>query len=363
MGRTRLGFCLVVVILTAAGVRSETRQPVVRIGVLSSLSDEWAAFGRNLVNGAQMAAEELNATGGINGSSVTFSVEDCQEANSGARAVSAYRSLRNRGIRYFIGPVGSPAGMALAPIVRADPTVLMISPSVGIGEFSEAAPNIFNSRGTDEEASRSSAEYAIAQGWKRAAILASQQPWESTQGRAFREEFERRAGSTVFYEEPLPETTDFKTIVSRMLAAKPDFVFLSNLNRMPAAARELATQRYRGPKLTTALDTSIIGQAAGGLEGALYFAFIGPEDGFSRRYQARFGEAPGFASDTAYDAMMALGLALRTSRNEESAALIKSLHAVRFNGAAGPFYFRPDRLPGRTLRQWKVVGNSAQPLQ
>jgi branched-chain amino acid transport system substrate-binding protein len=244
---------LLLLVLTVLTIGNALADDTIKIGLLASMSDEWASLGKNSLRGAEIAVSEINSSGGVNGRRIQLEVEDTLEANSGARALSAYQSLRQRGIRLFIGPSGTPAGMSLAPII-ASQKVVIITPSVGVRDFSDAGSNIFNSRGVDEQGSAATAQLAVHRGWKRAAILSSQQPWEQAQGEAFRREFERLGGTIVGHAAPLPETNDFRTIIAKILSGKPQVVFLSNSNRMAVAAKQLAELRFTGPKLTTILD-------------------------------------------------------------------------------------------------------------
>ncbi len=149
---------MLLISLSCVPCRAETPSSI-NVGVLASLTDEWAAFGDNIVKGARLAAQELNQSGGVRGSMLNLVVEDTREANSGAQAVTAYRSLRLREVQYFIGPTGTPAGLALAPILRRDSPVIVVTPSVGVRDFSDSGPNVFNTRGVDEASSKLTARY------------------------------------------------------------------------------------------------------------------------------------------------------------------------------------------------------------
>ena len=86
------------------------------VGVMVSLSGNWAAIGEMTRKGLLLAAEDLNSRGGILGRQVNFEFQDTDEAVSAAKVVSAYQFLRSRNIQILVGPTGSPGGIALAPI-------------------------------------------------------------------------------------------------------------------------------------------------------------------------------------------------------------------------------------------------------
>jgi len=349
-------FVIIFFLLPVANSALAEPKPIskLEVGILTSLSDEWASEGNNIVRGAQLAAEELNQAGGVEGLHLALVPEDTQEANSGAKAVSAYRKLRLQGLSFFIGPAGTPAAMALAPIIAKDP-VIVITPLVGVREFSSTAKNIFNSRGVDEASSRLMARYAFEQGWKRSSVLSSQQAWENAQGKAFRDEFEKLGGKVVAFQEPLPDASDLKTPVTRILAPKPDVVFMSNANRMPIAARELSNLGYRGPRLTTMLDNSMVEQAQGTLEGAIFADFGGPSAEFRKKFEGRFGAPPGLGANTSYDAVMALASAIRQAHSLVPSEVLRALTTVSVPGSAGTFSFDINRLAQRQLVKFRVL--------
>jgi branched-chain amino acid transport system substrate-binding protein len=324
------------------------------IGVLTSLSDEWASVGQAIVRGAEMARDEVNSGGGVQRRKIKLAVEDTQEANSGAKAVAAYRTLRLRGIHFFVGPTGTPAGMSLAPIIAKD-QVLIITPMVGVKDFSDAAPNIFNARGVDESASRSMASLAFDHGWRQAAVLSSQQPWESAQGRAFQNEFSLLGGKILSIEEPLPDTNDFSSLLAKIVSTKPEVIFFSNSNRVAVAAKQLAAIGYRGPKLAALIDDALVKEAQGSLEGTIFAAFEHPSEEFQKKYEKAYGAKPELGADAAYDSVLALTSALKESPSLSAQETITHLRAAHFLGASGEISFDTNRIAKRRLVQFKVV--------
>jgi branched-chain amino acid transport system substrate-binding protein len=360
--RPFLALILLILATRSPAVAESTSNLKLKVGILASFADEWAPEGKNIIQGTQLAAEEINLAGGVLGQAIVLVPEDTQEANSGAKAVSAYRKLRQQNVSFFIGPAGTPAGMSLAPIIARE-QVLIITPLVGVREFSDSAKNIFNARGVDDANSRSMAKFAIDHGWRRASVICSQQAWESAQGRAFRDEFEKLGGQVVAFEEPLPNALDLRTPLTKLLAPKPDVVFMSNANRMPLAAKELLVLGYKGPKLTTLIDDSMAKQALGSLDGAIFTDFGDSSTEFTSKYQKRFGEKPGLGTNTAYDALMALASAINTSKSFDPVKVSQTLATISIPGSSGAFSFDPSRLARRSLVRFQIVNSEIRKLQ
>lgn len=218
-----------------------------KIGMVICLSGECAPDGYSTLEGAQIAADEINKIGGILGKQIEFVVQDTAEAVSGKGAITAFRQLRlDKEIHYFIGPSWGTGGLALAPVVSKE-GVIITSPSLGVREFHQAGDNIFNTRGIDEMPTRKAAKLAINRGWKSAAVFSSQQPWEYSQGKFFTEEFEKLGGRIVESVEPLPTTTTLHTEALKIVSAKPDVVFFSVIAQLGIASKELKKLRWNGP--------------------------------------------------------------------------------------------------------------------
>ena len=333
-----------------------------KLGLLVSTSDEWASVGQAIRQGAELAIEEINSAGGVHGKTLTAIVEDSKEASSGANAVTAYHSLRNRGVEFFIGPTGTPAGLSLAPIIAHDP-VLFVTPMVGVRDFSDASPNIFNVRGVDETGARAMANAAYARGLTRAAVIASQQPWESTQGKAFAQEFSRIGGSVVAHEESLPESVDLRTHIAKVLAKAPQIIFLSNFNRLPLTSRQLVAAGYSGPKYLALLDQSALDQAQGTLEGAEFATFERPSPAFELKYVARFSDKPNLGADTGYDAVYSIVTAIKLANSLSPSNVAVALQNTSIDGADGQVSFSGGRIANRKVVRFRVSQGSIVPVE
>lgn len=308
----------------------------ITVGVVACLSGGCAEWGVATKNGLELAQDEINSAGGFKGKRVDLKFEDTNEATSAAQAVTAFRKLRSsRDIHFFIGPSWTPAGLALAPIVGKMADVVMISPSLGVAEFNEAAPNLFNTMMHSETGTRSLARLARQRGWKRAGIFSSQQPWENLQGKVFRDEFTRLGGEISPLLEPEPNIKDLRTESLRIISSKPDGVFLANMNQEGIAARQLRDLGFKGAFYAALLDQTRIDEAGGALEGAISAQSPAAQIGFVSKYNARFGMKPTASADTAYDALIALGKAIEAAGDPGPRAVRDALLHVQFEGASG----------------------------
>lgn len=335
-----------------------------RIGLLLCLSGDCAADGDAALKGAQMAVSDLNQAGGVLHRKVALVVEDTNEAISGAKAVSAYRKLRlTPDIHYFIGPTWTPGGLAVAPIVSKDSDVIMTSPSLGVKEFHEAGENLFNTHGSEEISTRTLAQLALKNGWKRVVIWSSQQPWEAAQGVFFEDEIKKGGGEVIFKIESLPTITKLDAEALKTVKAKPDAVLFSVINQQAIAAKALKRLGYQGPMIAVYVDETRLKESEGALEGTIFGRMALPTPPFIQEFKARYPNTLSIEppAGIAYDTVMMYAKAVEKEKTFDATKASSALLSMRHDGASGHIEFdekggarrRPEIMQ---IRDGKEVG-------
>ena len=123
-----LTLVLVAVLLVAAfaGCGKKEDDSVIVIGGSGPLTGDYATYGVSVKQGAQLAVDEINEAGGIDGKQLVFEMED-DEADP-EKAVSAYNTLMDKGMDVSLGGVTSGACIAVTEEVKKD-GLLMLTPS------------------------------------------------------------------------------------------------------------------------------------------------------------------------------------------------------------------------------------------
>ena len=189
-----IGIILVVVIILGVYYSNQNNNTI-QIGSIQMLTGVGAAWGENSVKGIDLAIEEINENGGINGKMLEVIYEDDQSDNA-VIAVTAMNSLIQRGIKIIIGPDWSSAGVAVAPVICSN-KIIGISATLGVAAFNEECDYVFNFWPSDAIISEKLGEYIYTQGGKRKiAILGSQQVWEQEQAESVRKGFENAGGAS-----------------------------------------------------------------------------------------------------------------------------------------------------------------------
>ncbi|MET0381803.1 MAG: ABC transporter substrate-binding protein, partial [Burkholderiaceae bacterium] len=95
----------------------------IKVGVAEALSGGAAQYGLAIRNGFQLAVDEINAAGGVNGNRIVLVIED--EQGKKEEAINAFKKLifQDKALMLF-GPTLSNSALAADPIAQASKTVV-----------------------------------------------------------------------------------------------------------------------------------------------------------------------------------------------------------------------------------------------
>ena len=333
-----IGIAIVLLLGGSLVWHNQTKQDTFRIGALLCLTAPCEEWGENSLDGIMLAAEEINASGGILGKQIEIVVEDSAEDNI-ANSVNAYKALRSKNIEYIIGPTWSAAGQALGPIAAKD-KVLITSPSLGVRDFNEAGTNIFNIWPHDELATRALAKFAFEKGHRKIAIVSSKESWYLVQGNAFEDEFVKLGGTVLIKDEIPTDRTDVRTDAAKIFALKPDLIAYSNFENMGLVAHELSVLGYTGAQVSVLMDESRIDQGRGAFEGTVLVQYAKPSQEFINAYKNKFGKEPGITADTGYDALKIYAQIINEAGRDDLSEVNKIFADLKtYPGASGELTF------------------------
>jgi branched-chain amino acid transport system substrate-binding protein len=231
-----------------AGFPALAADPI-KIGSVLRLSIG-AEHGIPAKRGVQMAVDEFNAAGGLDGRQVRVIFED--EKDSPTAAVNAVQKLVNVDkVIALVGPMTS--GGTLAAYKSADEAkVVFITPTATSPKVSGASPYLYRGCSRIDTQAKALTDY-IAKNWQpqSVAILFSNEPYGKGCAEVFGKEFEQRGIKKVAEESFLRGSRDFKAQLTKIKAADPDILFIPGYTpeTAPAAAqaRQLGlTQRIVG---------------------------------------------------------------------------------------------------------------------
>ncbi len=132
------------------------KEGVIKIGGIGPLTGDAALYGNAVLYGAQLAVNEINAAGGINGYKVEYKMED--DVHDAEKSVNAYGALKDWGMQMLMGTVTSVPCTAVSNEVAND-NMFMLTPSGSAVECLQAGDTLFRVCFSDPNQGIASADY------------------------------------------------------------------------------------------------------------------------------------------------------------------------------------------------------------
>ena len=126
-----------------------------KIGGIGPITGGAAVYGQAVMNASQMAADEINAAGGINGYQIEFNFQD--DEHDAEKSVNAYNTLKDWGMQMLLGTVTSTPCTAVEGEAAND-NMFLLTPS-GSAVESISGDNAFRVCFSDPNQGTASAQY------------------------------------------------------------------------------------------------------------------------------------------------------------------------------------------------------------
>lgn len=351
---------------------SEAAGGVFKLGGIGPVTGGTAVYGLAVQHGAEIAVNEINAAGGINGAQIEFNFQD--DENDSEKSVNAYNTLKDWGMQVLVGTTTSTPCIAVAA-ESANDNMFQITPSGSAVECA-ANPNVFRICFSDPDQGAASAQYIGENklAAKIAVIYDSSDVYSSGIYEKFTAEAEGQGLEIVSAEAFTADNNkDFSTQLQKAKDAGAELVFLpiyyteaslilQQANTMGFAPKFFGCDGMDGILQVENFDTKL----AEGLMLLTPFAADATDDltvKFVDSYKEAYGETPiQFAAD-AYDAVYAVKAALEdagATPDMDASALCDALKAsmlnIELNGLTGEgMTWTEDGEPHKAPKAVKVV--------
>jgi branched-chain amino acid transport system substrate-binding protein len=337
-----LGICALL-----AATSCSPPEPIL-LGFVGQISGRGADLGIGGRDGALLAIELRNAAGGVGGRSIALVAEDNRaDPADAARIVSKFVDLK---VAAIIGPMTSAMAMAMVPLVNAA-KITTVSPTVTTNALTGRDDYFFRVIAPTAAFAKRSAEFHFYRhGLRRIAAITDLRNKSYTESwlEDYRSAFTAAGGSVVrSLSFTTSETTHFDELASELLASDPDGILILANSVDAAMLCQHIRKRDSQIQITMsewAATERLIELGGRSVEDAVVGQFLDRDStrpswlDFRKRYRDRFGQEPGFAGLTAFDATNVVldGIA----RQAKGQTLKESLLAIRsFEGAQGPVVF------------------------
>jgi branched-chain amino acid transport system substrate-binding protein len=325
-----------------------------KIGVAEALTGPAAQYGTSIRNGFQLAADEINAAGGVNGNKITLVIED--EQGKKEEAINAFKKLifQDKVVMLF-GPTLSNSAQAADPIAQAAKIVVFGTSNTADG-ITSIGDHVFRNSVTEADVLPVTLKTVVKiHGVKKVAVLYGNDDVFTKSGYDnFKKALEDQKIAVTTTETFAKGDVDFKAQLTKIKATNPDAIVLSAL--IAEGAPIMVQARQLG------LNVPFIG--GNGMNSVKVFDLAkGASDGlwvgspwsiqnhskantsFVVAYTQKFHGSPDQFSAQAYDAMKIAAAAMAKVKftgdlAKDREGIHAALPAVESNGATGPFKFR-----------------------
>ena len=330
--------------LSMVAVATAEDAGTIKIGVIGPMTGAAATYGTAVANGAKIAADEINALGGVQ---LELLVQD--DEHDAEKAINAYNTVLDNGAKLIVGTVTS--GPCAAVAAKAyEERIFMLTPSASSTDVIADKDNVYQVCFTDPAQGAASAQYIAEHGLAtKVAVIYNNGDVYST---GIYQTFEAKAAElgleivkvTTFTD----ETTDFSVQVTETKNAGAELVFLP-IYYTPASMilTQAASMDYSpiffgvdgmdGILTMEGFDTSL---AEGVLLLTPFSADAKDEKtvNFVNKYVELYGDTPNqFAAD-AYDAVVYVvpgGIPSDTSPEETCEIMIEQMQKLTIEGLTG----------------------------
>jgi branched-chain amino acid transport system substrate-binding protein len=341
-------------ILSAAVAATAVQAADIKVGVAEALSGGAAQYGVAIRNGFQLAADEINAAGGINGNKIALVIED--EQGKKEEAINVFKKLifQDQVLMVF-GPTLSNSAQAADPIAQGAKTVVFGTSNTADG-ITSIGDFVFRNSVTEADVLPETLKMAAKKaGVKKVAVLYGNDDVFTKSGYDnFKKALEDLKIPVITTETFAKGDVDFKAQLTKIKATNPDAIVLSALLAEGAPimvqARQLGLNVpiIGGNGMNSVKVFDLAKDKAEGLWVGSPWSIENQSEAnrkFVVAYTGKYKTAPDQFAAQAYDGLYIAAQAMKKVKLSgnlpaDRLALRNALPEVKHSGATGDFQFR-----------------------
>jgi len=318
------------------------------LGYTATLSGQFASYGTEMQEGVEMAVDEINADGGVNGQKFTVTKEDDlgKPANG---PVIAQKFCDNSDIHAVLGYSFSSVALSAVPIYDQCGLPVLAS-AVTSPELSGSSPMFFRNILSDAYQGRAMGKYAVEKlGLKNIAVMNQKDDYGTGTSDGFIAGVEEAGGTITSRDEYQLGTTSFENQLTKIKQDNPDAIYIGGFyaeaSKIAQQARALGMEQ---PLLGTdgSLTPDLLKLGGDAVEGMIvYGTFSAASDDpevakFVKEYKKVNGSEPTSWAALAYDAVYTIKAAIENSGDSSREGIADGLRQLDgLEGVTGPTTF------------------------
>ena len=201
------------------------KETTYRVGVLASLTGPGESYGTVTSQAIQMAADEINMAGGIDGVPLELIIED-SKCNA-QDAITAYRKLTQvDGVKIILGTSCSGAMLGVAPLAEQDQVILFSGVATN-PIIRHAGDYIFRTSMSDLKMGIGVANLIAKDGHSTLATINESTEYAEVAKEAVVNQFLSLGGQVIGEERYSSDATDFRSHIAKLIALGPQAMYIA----------------------------------------------------------------------------------------------------------------------------------------
>jgi branched-chain amino acid transport system substrate-binding protein len=322
--------------VTACGGSDDSSEPDSdswRIGLEAPLSGDLQTLGEGMLNGAELAADQINADGGLEGKDIEIvPIDDRGDPRIG---VPAAQEAIDEGLDGVVGPYNSGVGIETLPIYEDAGLV-----PIRLTSDNDTAGFGFTLQPMSSQIAPTTS--AALTDWIGASTVAiaydPTQNYTDEVARAVKAQLESDGVEVTAFEQIQPGGESYSEVVKKLAAGKPDAIYAAVYYPEGALIAKATSTEESDPVCLldyASYDTGYVESAGNADAGNCYVVGVPAphnfrdSDTYISDYQDQFGEAPGTWSPYTYDSLKILAYGVEQAGGFDADALTDALNEVR----------------------------------
>lgn len=355
-----------IAIAAALAAGSAAAQQAIKIGVTQPLTGAFAASGNYVTEGAKIAADQINAAGGVLGRKIQLVIED-NKSNPTEAVATAEKLIGKDKVPVMMGAWSSTLTLAVMPKLMEYEVPMLVETSSSGKITTSGNPWIFRISPTSEMEARAFAPMTKSLGIKTAAFLSTNNDFGLGAAKEFAEALAKQGVKIGVRETMDPKATDFSAQLAKIKASGADTLLVTTaVEQMTLILKQAKEQQVKARIISTGGSSSpdqLIEQAGDAANGSMHLTFFTPwfpdavkNPDVAKKFVAEWkkrshpvgGLTEGFRG---WDGISTIVAGIKAAGKAEPKAIQKALWNVKVKGINGDIAFIKQGPAGKESAQ------------
>lgn len=217
---------LIIILVFYFSLSNKNSTEEIKIGFIGSLTGLDPSYGESMKGGVEIALDEINKTGGVNGKNIKVIYEDGKCIDSKSAVSAAQKLISIDRVKLIVGGGCSNEVLSIVPIVN-ESKIIMLSAGASSPDVSGSSRYVFRNAPSDSYTGFELANRVYQSGYKNVVIISDQTEYSMGFRRPFISQFKSLGGEVVLDEEIVPNNLDYRSELVKIKQLKFDALFIN----------------------------------------------------------------------------------------------------------------------------------------